>query len=109
MASIVAQYHRTLPTTPRDILTIPPKGPTRSNRKGWADQQKPHTHKPTIKITGTEPDRRQSISGFRLSRCAGHGYHILVATFGGEGVASLVAKLVVNRPISLTPTAVSVA
>ena len=39
----------------------------------------------------------------------GHGYHILVATFGGEGVASLVAKLVVNRPISLTPNAVSVA
>jgi uncharacterized protein involved in response to NO len=48
----VAQYHRTLPTTPRDILTIPPKGPTRSDRKGWADQQKPHAHKPTIKITG---------------------------------------------------------
>ena len=48
----MAQYHRTLPTTPRDILTIPPKGPTRSNRKGWADQQKPHAHKPTIKITG---------------------------------------------------------
>ena len=52
VASIVAQYHRTLPTTPRDILTIPPKGPTRSDRKGWADQQKPHAHKPTIKITG---------------------------------------------------------
>ena len=34
------------------ILTIPPKGPTRSDRKGWADQQKPHAHKPTIKITG---------------------------------------------------------
>ena len=48
----MAQYHRTLPTTPRDILTIPPKGPTRSDRKGWADQQKPHAHKPTIKITG---------------------------------------------------------
>jgi len=48
----VAQYHRTLPTTPRDILTIPPKGPTRSDRKGWADQQKPHAHKPTIKNTG---------------------------------------------------------
>src|SRR6185312_12834352 len=52
VASIVAQYHRTLPTTPRDILSIPPKGPTRSDRKGWADQQKPHAHKPTIKITG---------------------------------------------------------
>ena len=39
----------------------------------------------------------------------GTGYHILVATFGGEDVAPLVAKLVVNRPISLIPTAVLVA
>ena len=40
------------PTTNRDTLTTRPKGPTEAHRKSWADQQIPHTHKPTIKITG---------------------------------------------------------
>ena len=47
----------------------------------------------------------------RISTCAGHGYHILVAgiELRRRRRGAVIAKLVVNRPISLIPTAVSVA
>ena len=48
MACAVAQHHRTQPTTARNHPDHPPKGPTGTHRKSWADQQ--HT------MHATQPD-----------------------------------------------------